>query len=177
MEGFQPQNSIQHNVRQIMLDPFDAAVAFVLSAEGGLVDDASDPGGLTKFGISQRAYPNLNIRELTLDDAKALYRKDYWYPCSCDQLPGGVALIVFDAAVNQGVGRSIRMLQRSLNVPEDGVIGPVTLSAIAGRSPAEIIAEMIARRAVAYALSPLAGSDGLGWFRRLAKAHQIALRL
>jgi lysozyme family protein len=160
-----------------MADPFETAVEFVLAAEGGLVDDASDPGGLTKFGISQRAYPNLNIRDLTIDEAKALYRNDYWSRCSCDRLPAGIALILFDAAVNQGVSASIRMLQRSLNVPEDGVIGRVTLSAVAARTPAGIIAEMIAMRSVAYAVSPLAGRDGLGWFRRLAKAHQFALRL
>ena len=160
-----------------MPDLFEAAVDFVLAAEGGLVEDPSDPGGLTKFGISQRAYPNLNIRELTIDDAKALYRKDYWDRCSCDKLPAGIAFVVFDAAVNQGVSASIRMLQRALNVNEDGVIGAATLSAAAGQTPAAIIAEMVARRCVAYALSPLAASDGLGWFRRLAKAHQLALRL
>src|SRR5581483_11873606 len=107
-----------------MPDPFQAAVDFVLAAEGGIVDDPSDPGGLTRFGISQRAYPNLDIRRLTLADAKALYRKDYWDACSCDKLPPGIAFVVFDAAVNQGVSASIRMLQRAVSVKEDGVIGP-----------------------------------------------------
>src|SRR5579862_3236474 len=123
-----------------MSDPFETAVDFVLTAEGGLVDDPSDPGGVTKFGISQRAYPNLNIRELTIADAKALYRKDYWDRCSCDKLPAGIAFVVFDAAVNQGVSGSIRMLQRSLNVLEDGLIGPATLSAAAAQAPSAIIA-------------------------------------
>jgi lysozyme family protein len=112
---------------------------------------------------------------LTIADAKALYRKDYWDRCSCDRLPAGIAFVVFDAAVNQGVSEAIRMLQRSLAVKEDGVIGPATLAAAAAQTPAAIIAEMIARRSAAYALSPLAVSDGLGWFRRLAKAHQAAL--
>ena len=56
-----------------MADLFEVAVDFILSVEGGLVDDPTDPGGLTKFGISQRAYPKLNIRDLTADTAKALY--------------------------------------------------------------------------------------------------------
>ena len=102
-----------------MSDLFETAVDFVLTAEGGLVDDPSDPGGLTNFGISQRAYPHLNIRELTIADAKALYRKDYWDRCSCGKLPHAIALVVFDAAVNQGASASIRMLQRSLNVREE----------------------------------------------------------
>ena len=159
-----------------MSEPFETAVDFVLSAEGGLVDDPSDPGGLTNFGISQRAYPSLNIRQLTLADAKALYRKDYWDRCSCDKLPEAIALVVFDAAVNQGVNAAIRMLQRSLNVKEDGVIGPATLAAAAAQTPSVIIAEMVARRSLAYALSPLVGRDGLGWYRRLAKIHQLALK-
>jgi lysozyme family protein len=158
-------------------DPFETAVDFILDVESGLVDDPSDPGGLTKFGISQRAYPNLNIRDLTIDGAKALYRHDYWDRCSCDKLPAGISFVLFDAAVNQGVTASIRMLQLSLNVQQDGVIGPATLSAAAAQMTPAIIAEMIARRSVAYTLSPLVGTDGLGWFRRLAKLHQLALRL
>jgi lysozyme family protein len=156
------------------MDPFETAVDFVLSAEGGLVDDGSDPGGITKFGISQRAYPDLNIRDLTIDGAKAIYREDYWNLCSCDKLPAGVALVVFDAAVNQGVGASIRMLQSALKV------GKMEWSArlryrLSGLKRPSIIAEMIARRSVAYALSTLVSRDGLGWFRRLAKVHQLAL--
>ena len=160
-----------------MADLFEVAVDFILSVEGGLVDDPTDPGGLTKFGISQRAYPNLNIRELTADAAKALYRQDYWNRCSCDKLPGAIAFVVFDCAVNQGVSASVRMLQRSLNVTQDGVIGPATLTAAAAQRPAAIIAEMIARRSLAYALSPIIASNGLGWFRRLARVHQVALNL
>src|SRR5260370_21170855 len=152
-----------------MPDLFETAVDFILSVEGGLVNDLSDPGGLTKFGISQRAYPELNIRDLTPEAAKAIYRKDYWDRCCCDRLPAGLAFIVFDSAVNQGVTASIRMLQLSLNVTQDGVIGPATLAAAAAQTSATIIAEMIARRSVAYAMSPLAARDGLGWFRRLAK--------
>ena len=159
-----------------MSDAFETAVDFVLTAEGGLVDDPSDPGGRTKFGISQRAYPNLNIRALTIADAKMLYRKDYWDRCSCDKLPDAIALVVFDAAVNQGASASIRILQRSLNVREDGVIGPATLAAAAAQTPSGIVAEMVARRSVAYAVSPLVGRDGLGWYRRLAKIHQLALK-
>jgi lysozyme family protein len=157
------------------MDPFETAVDFVLSAEGGLVDDGSDPGGLTKFGISQRAYPNLNIAALTIGEATALYRKDYWNVCSCDKLPPGIAFVVFDAAVNQGAGTSIRMLQSSLNVSQDGVFGPATLCAVRAQPAPSIIAEMIARRSLAYALSPLVHEDGLGWFRRLARVHELAL--
>jgi lysozyme family protein len=156
--------------------PFETAVDFILDVESGLVDDPSDPGGLTKFGISQRAYPSLNIRDLTIDGAKALYRKDYWNLCSCDKLPAGIAVVLFDAAVNQGIGASIRMLQTSVNVTPDGVIGPTTISAVAAQTTPAIIAEMIARRSLAYAQSPLLGTDGLGWFRRLAKVHHFALR-
>ncbi|KWT77357.1 glycosyl hydrolase 108 family protein [Candidatus Magnetominusculus xianensis] len=65
---------------------YTAAVRFVLDAEGGYVNDPDDPGGETKYGISKRAYPSLDIKSLTIEDAKRLYRRDYWGRASCDAL-------------------------------------------------------------------------------------------
>ena len=77
---------------------FPDCISHVLAAEGGLVNDPKDPGGVTKFGISQRSYPALNIRELTPDDAKALYQRDYWAPIQGEDLPAGLDLVVLDHA-------------------------------------------------------------------------------
>jgi lysozyme family protein len=85
---------------------FDQAVTFVLEREGGLSDDPTDPGGLTNFGISQRAYPDLDIRHLTVEGATAIYKRDYWDAAGCDALTPAVALAVFDSAVNCGVQRA-----------------------------------------------------------------------
>lgn len=155
---------------------FEEAVKFVLEAEGGLVDDPRDPGGLTNFGISIKAFPNVDIRNLTVDTATAIYKKEYWDKCKCDQLPGPVAFLVFDAAVNQGAGAAARALQAALGVGVDGVIGTNTIAAAQGKDATGLAAEVVARRIVAYGNDPKFATYGLGWSRRLARAHQLALQ-
>lgn len=86
-----------------MKENFDKAFDFVIGAEGELTEDPNDPGGLTKYGISQRAYPKKDIRNLTLDDAKAIYKADFWDYCHCDDIEYPVDIFVFDTAVNMGV--------------------------------------------------------------------------
>jgi len=103
------------------MENFDRCVRAVLSEEGGLSDHPQDPGGLTKYGISRRAYPDLDIRRLTMDDAIDLYRRDYWNPVHGTDLPASLALLVFDSAVNQGVGTAVRLLQKAVGVKEDEV--------------------------------------------------------
>lgn len=83
---------------------FEKAVERVLKTEGGYVNDPDDSGGETKYGISQAAYPSLDIKKLTQDDARAIYREDYWNAIKADQLPEDIREAAFDAAVNHGVG-------------------------------------------------------------------------
>jgi hypothetical protein len=92
-----------------MTDNFDRALAFVLKWEGGYVNDPDDPGGETRFGISKRAYPTLNIKDLTLDQAKEIYRRDYWQKSGAQNMAWPLCLVVFDTAVNCGVNRAGRM--------------------------------------------------------------------
>ena len=153
---------------------FNRAVEFVLRFEGDFSDDPKDSGGATKFGISQRAYPSLDIRSLTREAAIEIYRQDYWNRCRCNELPAQLALILFDSAVNQGPTAAIRLLQKSLNVGADGVIGPITIAAAFRASPSLVITEFIARRAYQYTLHPEVTRFGLGWFRRLSACHQLA---
>ena len=92
---------------------FEIAVEFVLEREGGLSDDPDDPGGLTKYGISQRAYPQLDIENLTVYDAKEIYYQDYWLKSGCDKLVPPLDLIVFDTSVHCGVSRARGFLEES----------------------------------------------------------------
>ena len=108
---------------------FESCFEKVVAHEGGYVSDSRDPGGETKFGISKRAYPSLDIKALTLADTKAIYKRDYWDRAQCDQLPSQLSYLVFDAAVNSGIGQSIRFLQRAVGTADDGVMGAITLSA------------------------------------------------
>lgn len=128
---------------------FETAITFVLGEEGGYGDDPADNGGATKYGISQRAYPDLDIKHLTVDQAKAIYLRDYWQPCQCDLLPPAIACAVFDTAVNMGTGAAIRFLQQALRVSVDGLIGPVTLRH-ADQNPLCYLSDYLSRRARRY---------------------------
>lgn len=158
-----------------MSDRFALAVSGVLRAEGGYVDDPADPGGETKFGISKAAYPALDIAALTEDDARLIYRRDYWEACRCDLLPAPLDWLVFDAAVNQGVQAAGKMLQGAVGVAVDGKIGPATVAA-AKHADAEAPARFMTLRAMRYASSPGWVRYGAGWVKRLFMTMQEALR-
>lgn len=147
---------------------FDRAFEIVIGHEGDLSDDPRDPGGLTRYGISKRAHPTVDVRNLTLAQAKQIYLERYWLPLHADAMPEAVAVQVFDAAVNHGLKPAVKMMQRALQVPDDGVIGPVTLRAMTTVEDARFVARFAAERLTFY--TDLAGWDafGRGWTRRVA---------
>ena len=156
---------------------FQHCIKVILTEEGDLSDHASDPGGLTKYGISSRAYPTLNIRALSIEDAEDIYRRDYWRPIHGDALPSGIALLLFDSAVNFGAGAAIKLLQRALKVTEDGIMGVETLNAverISHRAPVQFLIDLCAERALRYARNSNLNTFGRGWFRRLFRVYDIA---
>lgn len=117
------------------MSAFDRAIEHVRQAEGGLSDRVEDRGGLTKFGISQRAYPDVDIRALTWPEAAAIYKRDYWDSLRLDDLPELVSIKTMDIAVNLGVGGATKVLQRALvylgaDIPVDGSMGPRTTAAV-----------------------------------------------
>ena len=116
---------------------FENAVEITLKNEGGLVDNPSDPGGLTKFGISQRSYPNVDIKNLTVEDAKAIYLRDFWrFGGINDQQ---VADKLFDMVVNIG-HTAIKLIQKAVGFSQqDGVYGPVTETAINSFTPGTLL--------------------------------------
>jgi hypothetical protein len=85
---------------------FKTAMQFSMRWEGGYVNDPSDRGGETKFGISKRAYPSEDIRNLTLERAVDLYRQDYWNALQLDSLESKPAVVMMDIAINHGTGRA-----------------------------------------------------------------------
>jgi lysozyme family protein len=160
---------------------YDQAFAIVIGEEGGVTDDANDPGGLTKYGISQAAYPSLDIRNLTLDDAKAIYKRDYWDRVRAGELVPPLALLAFDAAVNNGVRRAIQWLQVAVGAKADGVFGPATMALVEAfatkHGGAALCSEYLAQR-----LRFMSGLStwpifGLGWSRRLMALPFNAMRM
>ena len=120
---------------------FDKAFEELIGIEGGYVNDPTDRGGETKFGISKRTYPHLDIKGLTLDAAKKIYYRDYWKEAGCEFIiREEIAVELFDTAVNMGVNTAVKFLQQSLNLmnrnqynfpdlAEDGIFGSKTAGA------------------------------------------------
>ena len=146
---------------------FDNCFEIIMKYEGGYSNDSLDPGGETKWGISKRAYPNLNVKELTLDNAKQIYKIDYWDRTHCDLLSADIRLIVFDCAINQGVARASIYLQRSVGINSDGVLGPITMSALRQVEPQSFIVKYAGLRHESYTKNPRWNIYGKGWSARL----------
>ena len=173
------QNSQQPPATVPALDAFDLAVGFVLKTriEGGYVNDPRDPGGETNFGISKRSYPKVNIRDLTRDEAIAIYRRDYWEGADCDKLPAKIGIALFDGAVNQGVGTSKKLLQSAAGVMADGNIGPKTLAAIRSADVEELLTQFLAHRMRRYAFTANAATYMRGWSNRILYLMAYLIRL
>lgn len=147
---------------------FDTAFEKLIGHEGGYTEGKSDPGGETAFGVSKRSYPNEDIKNLTLERAKVIYKRDFWDRAQCDKLPAALAFQVFDAAVNSGIGQSIRFLQRAVGVADDGQLGPLTIAAIQRREAPEMIALFNAERLEFMTKLSVWDTFGRGWARRIA---------
>jgi lysozyme family protein len=166
-------------------DNFPPCVTVTLSYEGGFADDPSDPGGATNFGITARTLAHYLGRDVTTADiqamsqstAMAIYRTTYWNAMCCGELPPGVDLSVFDFGVNSGTSTAIKALQGQIGVTQDGVIGPVTLGAVAGVAPMTLVNGLaLARLAYLRGLSTFV-TFGDGWTARVngVQAHAQAM--
>mgnify|MGYP000927983872 CR=1 FL=1 len=153
---------------------FDQAFDYVIGKEGGETNDPDDNGGHTKFGISKKAFPDLDIASLTLEQAKQIYLREYWDKVRGDELPDGLGFLLFDCAVNQGTRTSVKFLQRALRVTDDGVIGPATIAAANKADTNELIVNFSAERALHYASLDDFKLYGRGWIRRLIHTARIA---
>ncbi|SIS76670.1 glycoside hydrolase family 108 protein [Insolitispirillum peregrinum] len=151
---------------------FDHALAFVLSEEGGYVNDPRDGGGETNFGISRRAYPGVDIAGLTRDQAAEIYRRDYWDACKCDQMPAPWAVAVFDTAVNQGSGAAAFLLQTALGLKADTIIGPKTLAAVTAAGP-DKLNRYLAWRIKRYTGTANFDRYGVGWIGRVLRLQAL----
>jgi len=158
---------------------FEEAVTKTIVREGGakVVNDPHDTGGLTKYGISQRAYPNEDIANLSEERAKAIYKKDYWDRVQGDQIKSqDIAEQLFDTAVNMGPRTASRLGQLALDIePADGIIGPQSLEVI-NKAPRERFVSRytlakIARYAWICNNNPSQKKFLLGWINRSLGMH------
>lgn len=160
----------------------------MLRLEGGYVNDPRDPGGATKYGVTQRTLsatnlPGMpaNVSDLTPAQATQFYAAVDWAQIHGDELPAALACLLLNSAVNQGEPTAVGMLQDCLGVTRDAVMGPRTVEAVKNwRSPympeQSLAEEFAARVGVHYAmLSAKEGQYELGWFRRLMRVYTLAV--
>ena len=147
---------------------FSRSIPILLEEEGGLVDDPHDPGGLTKYGISQRSYPHLDIRALTPESAAAIYERDFWPASGADRMPWPLCLFVLDHGVNAGSVAAIKCLQRAAHVGDDGALGPRTLGAVQQANLRSLCRQFNVERCRYYMSLDGFARYGLGWIGRVA---------
>ena len=154
-----------------MLTEFEEIIEVVLHHEGGYVHDPKDLGGETNFGIAKRFYPNEDIKNLTKDRAKDIYKQDYWDKNKVESLPEQLRHIFFDMCVNQGKSRGVKILQRAANakgknLKVDGGLGPKTIAAMDGVELDRVRAYRIKYYADLVTRKPDLEKFYYGWFRR-----------
>jgi lysozyme family protein len=163
---------------------FDKALALVLEHEGGFVDHPRDPGGATNFGITLNTFRTYigksdasvgELKRISAQRVAEIYRNGYWNKIAGDRWSAGVAIMLFDTAVNCGPSRALKILQASAGTRPDGLVGPATRAAVAKKPARELIEEFAARRAHYYGRLSTFSTFGLGWSRRLMRTLIVAL--
>jgi hypothetical protein len=159
-----------------MQSNWDNAFKMMLASEGGYVNHPSDPGGMTNLGVTKRVWEEWvgresnekEMRSLTPEMVEPLYKRKFWDACKCDELPSGIDYLVFDFAVNAGVGRSAKILQTAVSVTPDGGIGPVTLAAVNAIPEAELVEKFSQAKEDFYRSLNTFETFGKGWLNRVA---------
>lgn len=159
---------------------FDEAFKRLIGHEGGYSTDRRDPGNWTggrvgvgtlkgtKFGLAANTYPNLDIKNLTLAQAKAIYKKDWWDKLGADGMHSAIVFQLWDFAINAGRSRAIKELQQAVGVSADGIIGPQTLAAVNSHDLNDVILSLTAERLKFYTSLSTFKTYGKGWTNRVA---------
>lgn len=164
---------------------FDIAFKRIFTNEGGFQDDSEDRGNWTsgvvgigqlrgtKYGISAMTYPDVDIKNLTLKEAKNIYKRDWWDKLGMESFRRPMQYQLFDAAINHGMYNTIKILQRAVDEKDDGVIGPKTQNAVASTEINDLLMRFLAERLVFMTNVSTWNHYGRGWARRIA--HNLVL--
>jgi lysozyme family protein len=166
-----------------------ASIAEVLASEGGWSDHPRDPGGATMMGITLAVFRvwrgnhqlgRRELRKITEEEVKAIYRDLYWNAVQADYLIAGIDHVVFDMAVNAGVRRSSLQLQMAIEMSGadlDGVIGPRTLAAHRAQDTLHVIGRLGELHEAHYRGLRTFDVFGAGWMARLGRRLRLAHEL
>jgi lysozyme family protein len=160
---------------------FEIAFQRLIGQEGGYSNDRNDPGnwtggkvgvGLlkgTKFGLAANTYPKLDIKNITIVEAKEIYKRDWWDKLGADQLHPAIVYQLWDFAINAGKSRAVKELQQVAGVPDDGIIGPKTISAVKVMEVNDVLLKLAAERLKFYTSLSTWDRYGKGWTNRVAE--------
>jgi lysozyme family protein len=165
-----------------MISNFDKCLAEVLKHEGGWADHPKDPGGATMKGVTiavfreykGRDVTKAELRAISVDDLRAIYKRGYWDKVRADDLPMGLDLVAFDAAVNSGPSRGAKWLQSAIGVTVDGKIGPETLAYARAANIELTIDRACDERLMFLQRLKTWGTFGRGWSARVASVRKAA---
>ena len=164
---------------------WDKSFDMVIIHEGGYVDNPKDPGGATNWGCTKAVWEKYvghevtkdDIKALTKEDVKPLYKRNYWDALHGDAIPSGLDYCLFDAAINSGVGRSSKWIQEIVGVPADGAIGNNTVAAISQINPVTAINEFCDKRQAFLESLKTFATFGKGWTQRVKDVRAKALEM
>lgn len=171
---------------------YDTCYAYALEHEGGYCWDKGDPGGPTKYGVTiydlgnwrgvkvtSKNFDEMHqeVKNLSLAEAKLIFKKHYWDPLRCDELPAGLDYTMFDFGVNSGNKRAIIMAQRSLQIADDGVMGPVTWGKMMSADPVRLMTDINARRQRFLEGLSTFRIFGRGWTKRVKDVQRRSVAM
>jgi lysozyme family protein len=169
-----------------MKSTYDVCLPLLLAHEGGYTNHPSDPGGPTKFGITIFDYRKYikpgataaDVRAMTIEEAKRIYRTRYWDAQRCDELPAGVDYAVFDYGVNSGIGRSGKVLRRLVNLPDrPSTVSDDVIDAARAFDRAALVNGICDERLRFLQSLRTWSVFGAGWRRRVREVKSMALAM
>jgi len=168
-----------------MIGNFGKSLEKVLAHEGGFSDHPGDNGGATMNGVTLVVYQLYfganktanDLKKITQEELRIIYRRGYWDKCWCDGLHGGLDYAVFDFGVNSGTSRAIKTLQKVLKVTEDGAIGSQTIKEINKSNCADLIIGLCNERMTFLKELKTFPIFGNGWTVRVSDVRFSALKM
>jgi len=166
-----------------MQNNFKKCLELVLKSEGGWVNNPKDPGGETNLGVTKKVWEEWvghevkTMKDLTPEDVAPMYQAKYFMACYANQLPVGIDYMAFDAAVNMGPGRAVKLLQECLGCVPDGTIGPRTMQLIDQKKPEDIVDLYSKRKTSFYEGLATFATFGKGWLKRVEDVKFNALKM
>ena len=152
---------------------FEDAFTYVIGNEGGYSNNPADPGGETMYGVTKRVAAQHGytgeMKDLTLEQARAIAKAGYWDTVRGDEMPYDVAEQVFDASYNSGPSQAIKWLQAAVDATVDGIFGSGTMAAVQAATPAVLIARFNGYRLDFLASLSTWQTFGKGWARRIVR--------